>query len=231
MDTHDSISVQGPVAALARARLCNFFELALAHPAPDGLAYFRDTSTADAYASIVSAAGDDVDDARQAALSAGARFFDALRGLDNAQAEAAHITLFSAGFPTLPCPPYGSLFLVEGDKRLDEMRSVKQFYQGHGFDLDEGFTDLPDHLCVELEFMQALCFREVEAARAGDEAVERAARAAQSDFLDRFLQPFARRIADAAAALRADNVYASLLAALHGYLRVHRQALHALNPS
>ncbi|MFO1330088.1 MAG: molecular chaperone TorD family protein [Rubrivivax sp.] len=225
MDTWIGTDAPRTHAALARGRLYNFFELALAHPAPEGLEYFRDETTASAYASNVIAAAGDATDALTAALTTGERFFGALRVLDDPQAEAAHINLFSAGFPTLPCPPYGSLFLVDGDKRLDEMRNIKQFYQRHGFDIDESFDDLPDHLCVELEFMQALSFREYEAMSAGDDAAAQEARAAQSDFLGRFLQPFAAGIARAAAVQGSENAYASLLGALHDFLRTQRLAL------
>lgn len=217
----EAISSQG---ALSRARLYHFFELALAHPAPDGLACFRASATEDGLNAALAGAGGSVEQAGQARTAA-ARFLATLRAMDDAQAEAAHIALFSVGFPALPCPPYGSLFTVEGDKRLDAMRRIKQVYERHGFDIDDGFTDLPDHLCVELEFMQALCFREHDAMADGDTRLAAQARDAQADFLDEFLQPFAERIAAAARAQPTANAYGDLLAATHAFVRLHRQQL------
>lgn len=213
-------------AAMARARLCHFFELALAHPASDGLACFRAPAIEQSYRDALSEAVKDVELRAQAA-EAGARFFAALRAHDDAQVESAHIALFSAGFPTLPCPPYGSLFTVQGDKRLEEMRRIKEFYQRHGFDLDDAFTDLPDHLCVELEFMQALCFREHDARSSGDAAQVAEARAAQAQFLDAFLLPFVQGIANAARVQKTPNIYVDLLAAVDACASGHRRALAA----
>lgn len=210
--------------AMARAQLYHFFELALAHPAPDGVAVFRARTTQHACDAALRRAFTE-GEAWGAAADSASRFFAALQSHDDAQVEAAHIALFSAGFPTLPCPPYGSLFTVQGDKRLEAMRQIKAFYQREGFDLNEDFTDLPDHLCVELEFMQALCFVEHDAETAGDGMAAARSRSAQAEFLDEFLLPFARGIANAARVQKTPNLYADVLAAVAACAEGHRNAL------
>jgi hypothetical protein len=108
------------------------------------------------------------------------------------EVEAAYIALFTNNYPHLPCPPYGSLFTaIDSEKRLEEMLAIKEFYQSHGMDIADSFDDLPDHLCVELEFMQLLCFREREAEEMPGPGTDLAGvRKAEAEFLDRFLLPF-----------------------------------------
>jgi TorA maturation chaperone TorD len=212
-------------AALMRARLYHFLELALAHPAPGGLEYFRGAASAAGFFDTLAAATESRGLSFQAAADGAARFFASLRRLGDPEAEAAHIALFSVNFPQLPCPPYGSLYTVEGDKRLEEMRAIKQFYESAGIEVAEGFTDLPDHVCVELEFLQALCFREHSAAREGDQRLAAAVRDAQARFLERFLLPFVGRMADIAERAMPDNPYASLLRAADGFTRQHAEDL------
>jgi TorA maturation chaperone TorD len=140
--------------------------------------------------------------------------------------ESDHIALFSANFPQVPCPPYGSLFTADDDgKRLEEMLAIKTFYQDSGIDVSETFDDLPDHICVELEFMQVLCFREHDAMTQGDHELAEAVRAEQAQFLDRFLLPFAERLSFLALRIASDNPYSHLLGATNRLLTHHRESL------
>jgi TorA maturation chaperone TorD len=50
----------------------------------------------------------------------------------------------------------------------DSTMAVLQHYEDAGFEVDEGFRDLPDHVAVELEFLYVLLFREAEARIRGD---------------------------------------------------------------
>jgi TorA maturation chaperone TorD len=65
--------------------------------------------------------------------------------------------------------PYGSVWL-SGEASLMQGSSVAVLglYRDGGFDLDEGFRELPDHIAAELEFLYLLLFRENEAHRNGD---------------------------------------------------------------
>lgn len=210
-------------AALERARLYHFLELALAHPGEDGFDHFRRPATEGEFAAVLAR----LPRCEELRVEGPVRaFFAGLRQGTFADIESAHIALFSANFPQVPCPPYGSLFLAEDDgKRLEEMLAIKQFYQANGIDIAESFDDLPDHLCVELEFLQLLCFREDDAAHRGDDEAAAGARIVQAQFLDRFLLPFAERLAQIAVHVAADNLYHHLLAATHGLLVHHRRDL------
>jgi TorA maturation chaperone TorD len=65
--------------------------------------------------------------------------------------------------------PYGSAWLetlpvAMGDSTL----AVQRLYREGGFDLDDGFRELPDHIAAELEFLYLLIYCENRARRDGD---------------------------------------------------------------
>lgn len=209
--------------ATRRAQLYHFFELALAHPGEDGFDWFRRESTELAFADAWSGL---FGDQSSQGLLAARGYFSQLRGMSYDEVEAAHIGLFSSNFPHLPCPPYGSLFTApDADKRLSEMLAIKDYYHRNGVDIAETYTDLPDHLCVELEFSQLLCFREDEAAKNDDAEVVGGLRATQAEFLDRFLLPLAKSLVSLAAAAMPENPYSRLLESLHCFVLQHRAGL------
>lgn len=222
----DSMVVEGAARgsecnpARVRADLYHFLELALAHPGEDGHRYFSDPGTEAELADAVN--GLETGEAVAAGLAACCRFLEAARSVSFEELEAAHIGLFSANFPVVPCPPYGSLFTVEEAKRLEEMLAIKEFYRNVGMELSPAFDDLPDHVCVELEVMHLLSFREAEAA-SGE--VRAGLRAQQRLFLDRFLQPFIERLAGIACRQQAANPYSHLLNATRLFLVHHRGEL------
>lgn len=225
VETNDLLSSVSD-QALARARLYHFFELALAHPGEDGYDYFRQEATEkefqEVYARLLR---DDAMLLAQSAKPAGA-FFAKLQAQSYQEVEAAHIELFSANYPRLPCPPYGSLFTAtDSDKRLAHMLSIKEFYQQNGVDIADSFDDLPDHLCVELEFSQLLCFRENEASANNDATVLAGIWGAQISFLDKFLLPLGNNLAELAAASMPDNPYSDLLETMRCFLLQHRKLL------
>ena len=87
----------------------------------------------------------------------------------------------------LKAPPYGSVYLdgertVMGPSTIETIRC----YEDEGLVRDAEFTELPDHIAVELEFMYFLCFREVEALRNGDTERAAAYQRKQEDFLLHF---------------------------------------------
>lgn len=217
-------------AALERARLYHFLELALAHPGEEGHEYFRKEATEAEFLLMYSELLQHADDLRSDALAAAGTFFAVLRRMSYEEVEAAHIALFTNNYPHLPCPPYGSLFTaIDSEKRLEEMSAIKEFYQHSGVDISDTFDDLPDHLCVELEFVQLLCFREDEASRAGDAGLLAGVRATEIEFLDRFLLPFATRLAEIAVGTVSGNPYSTLLEVTRCLLLQHRRDLGAPN--
>lgn len=200
-----------------RAAIYHFLALALAHPDEDGLDWIAAPSTEASLCEELDAlpGGDALIEAKAAST----KFFAAVRARSHETIEAEHIALFSANFPSVPCPPYGSLFTVEEAKRLEEMTAIKAFYRESGFDVAEAFDDLPDHLCVELELLHALCFREQTAEDPREIAWSRE-RAAT--FMDRFLTPFLDRLSEIASVAEPDNCYADLLAATRHIVAHHR---------
>jgi TorA maturation chaperone TorD len=99
--------------------------------------------------------------------------------------------------------PYGSVWL-DNDAPLmgDSTMAVLQHYEDGGFEVDDGFRDLPDHVAVELEFLYVLLFRLAEASARGDEATLRGADTMRRRFLAEHLGawvgPFASAVRDGA---------------------------------
>jgi TorA maturation chaperone TorD len=91
--------------------------------------------------------------------------------------------------------PYGSVWL-ERDKELmgDSTMAVQNLYREGGFDMDEEFHELPDHIAAELEFLYLLIYRENEARRDGKPEALQAKIALRKRFLDehlgRWIGPF-----------------------------------------
>lgn len=212
--------------AIKRAQMCHFLELVLAHPGEDGHEYFRKESTEAAFIQVYCGLLQGDSALCTKGEAAAREFFSALRRMSYEDIESAHIGLFTNNYPHLPCPPYGSLFTAaDSEKRLEEMLSIKAFYQRHDIDIAETFDDLPDHLCVELEFLQVLCFRESEAAAAGDREVLAGVRATQAEFLDRYLLPFVGRLAEIGVQSVPENPFSHLLEVTRCFLVQHRQTL------
>lgn len=64
--------------------------------------------------------------------------------------------------------PYGSFWLREATgPGPDAAPSVLELYRQGGFDIDDEFRELPDHVAVELEFLYLLNFTKNQACQAG----------------------------------------------------------------
>jgi len=92
--------------------------------------------------------------------------------------------------------PYASVWLT-GEKTLmqDSTAAVVELYRQGGFELDESFRELPDHIAAELEFVYLLAYRQ-NAARQQNDSEELASIASlRKRFLDEHLRrsigPFA----------------------------------------
>lgn len=61
--------------------------------------------------------------------------------------------------------PYGCVWLTgDGSLMQDSTVDVLELYREGGFELDEDFRELPDHIAAELEFLYLLIFRKNRAA-------------------------------------------------------------------
>ncbi len=96
--------------------------------------------------------------------------------------------------------PYGS-FWLSGETTLMQASSVDvlALYEQAGFEIDETFRELPDHVAAELEFLYLLIFRQNQARGLGrlDEssAVEQLQRRFLAEHLGAWIGPFAAAVA------------------------------------
>lgn len=99
--------------------------------------------------------------------------------------------------------PYESAWSPDAGTPMGQSTmSVVQLYRDGGFEADEGFHDLPDHVACELEFLYLLLFREHQA-RAQDEADSVAAAVGVrdkllGDHLGTWIGPFTEAVAEGA---------------------------------
>jgi TorA maturation chaperone TorD len=84
--------------------------------------------------------------------------------------------------------PYGSVW-IDREKTLmqDSTMAVVELYQEGGFEMDESFRELPDHIAAELEFLYLLIFQENQARLARDTEALSATIGLRQRFLDRHL--------------------------------------------
>ncbi len=94
--------------------------------------------------------------------------------------QAEYIRLFEVGAIRPPCPLYGGEW---GPARKRTMEEVLRFYRFFGLKVDERARELPDHVSIELEFLQVLAFEEGMARATGVDTVPLLR--AQRDFLER----------------------------------------------
>lgn len=110
--------------------------------------------------------------------------------------------------------PYGSVWL-EGEKTLmgDTTMAILDLYREGGFDMDQEFKELPDHVAVELEFLYLLIFRQNEARLDGDDDRLNAMSDLKKRFLaahlGRWVGPFTEAVGE-----RAESVFYRELAGL-----------------
>ena len=73
---------------------------------------------------------------------------------------------------------------------------VRRTYLAAGLDISKSYTDLPDHIAAEMEFMQFLCAEEGRLAQEGN--IEEAAklRRMQREFHRNHLEPWIEEFAD-----------------------------------
>jgi len=84
--------------------------------------------------------------------------------------------------------PYGSVWL-EDQKTLmgGSTMAALALYEEGGFEMDEEFLELPDHIAAELEFLYLLIYRENEGHRNGEPETLKVATGLKKRFLDEHL--------------------------------------------
>ncbi|MGB2815795.1 MAG: molecular chaperone TorD family protein [Burkholderiaceae bacterium] len=92
--------------------------------------------------------------------------------------------------------PYESSWVAGRDpmRTQEAAEEVRRFYAEAGFEIDDEFRDLPDHIAAEMELLFALIFREARARAIGDPTDELAATELRLRFLrahlGRWVAPF-----------------------------------------
>jgi DMSO reductase family type II enzyme chaperone len=94
--------------------------------------------------------------------------------------QAEYIRLFDVGAVRPPFPLYGGEW---GTTRKRSMEEALRFYRFFGMRVDESCRELPDHVTVQLEFMQVLAFSEGTVRASGKDTLPFLR--AERDFLER----------------------------------------------
>jgi putative dimethyl sulfoxide reductase chaperone len=162
--------------AAARADLCRFLAACHYQPAPE-------FSEEKLFESMLAAATH-IDPALEARTRRLGECF-ASEGIENLLVDYTRLFL---GPSHILAKPYGSVWLT-GEKTLmqDSTSAVSELYREAGFDLDDTFRELPDHIAAELEFLYLLIYRENEARLAEDAAGLEAVARARTRFLNEHL--------------------------------------------
>ena len=115
---------------------------------------------------------------------------EAFRRSRSEELEVDYAKLFVGPFG-LKAPPYGSLYLDEGHRVMgDSTMEVIQAYRKMGVSIDDAFTELPDHIAVELEFMYYLIHQEVAHLDCSRTEAGQRYMKTQEEFLGDFLLPW-----------------------------------------
>ena len=94
--------------------------------------------------------------------------------------QGEYMRLFDVGAVRPPCPLYGGEW---GGTRKRAMEEAVRFYRFFGMKMDQSAHELPDHVTVELEFLQVMAFTEGMTREQGVDVTSLLR--AQSDFIDR----------------------------------------------
>ena len=180
-----------PDKGTAREDLCRYLAACYYQPGPE----FAEEKV---YDSMLDAASRIHPDLAAHARRLGEEFV--AEGVDNLLLDYTRLFL---GPTHIIAKPYGSVWL-ERDKTLmgDSTMAVQKLYREGGFDIDEEFHELPDHIAAELEFLYLLIYRENEAHRDGKDEAREAKAALRKRFLDehlgRWVGPFTAAVSDGA---------------------------------
>ena len=121
------------------------------------------------------------------------------------------------------CPPYESVYRGESSPQGSVLGTsslqVQAEYAESGLGFAEGFTDLPDHASVELEFMKFLCEKEADASREGRPRW----RTKQAEFSKNHIEKWLPAFADSVLKSTADPFYKSAGGLLRDFLVLERE--------
>ncbi|MFA5111409.1 MAG: molecular chaperone TorD family protein [Desulfobaccales bacterium] len=108
--------------------------------------------------------------------------------------------------------PYESVYRAQGAGgrcRLcgPEAAAVERLYLKEGLGPNDGFTELPDHVGVELEFMAYLCGKALDTMRAGDQPLLAEYRRRQQHFFREHVETWVSLLAERLASQAQTSLY------------------------
>jgi len=159
----------------ARESLCRFLAACYYQPGPE----FAEEKVFDSMLHAATRIDPD--------LAAHARRLGAEFSAEEPESLLLDYTRLFLGPSQIVAKPYGSVWL-EGENTLmgDSTVAVQELYHEGGFEIDEEFRELPDHIAAELEFLYLLIYRENEGHRNGSAEALKAV-ALKKRFLDEHL--------------------------------------------
>ena len=123
------------------------------------------------------------------------------------------------------CPPYESAHrkdrpkpergLVMGPSTAD----VRRRYAAAGLGVSESFTDLPDHIAAEMEFMHFLCAEESKFRHQVNDEEAKRHRIIERDFLNDHIEPWVAAFADCVLASTNSTFYKAAANLLKGFTK------------
>lgn len=140
--------------------------------------------------------------------------------------EAAYIRLFELGRGGRPpCPLYEGEY--SGDAKMRVMEDLVRCYEYFGFGLQQGSEfELPDHLCVQLEFMHCLALMEAHALEQHLDPTPY--RKAQQEFLQRHLSNWLEALKSKLTANQPPPFFDAAIDLVREYAALDEQHLGAL---
>lgn len=165
-----------PDMRFARADLCRFLAACYYQPGPEFAEERLFDSMFDAATRI------------RPELAAGAHRLGEAFSAEARESLLVDYTRLFLGPVNASAKPYGSVWLgTEETLMRESTMAVLEMYEEGGFELDEEFHELPDHVAAELEFLYLLTFNENQARRIGDSQAAAAAAGLRTRFLHEHL--------------------------------------------
>lgn len=197
----------------ARENLCRFLAACYYQPGPE----FEEEKVFD---SMLEAAG-----RVHPELAAHARRLGAAYAAEDAASLLIDYTRLFLGPNHILAKPYGSVWL-SGESTLMQASTiaVEELYAAGGFEIDENFRELPDHIAAELEFLYLLIYRENEARRNDDATALTAIAALRKRFLAEHLGCWVGPFTAAVSAGAQCAFYRELAALTERFVRMEAEA-------
>ena len=207
MSTKDNMTLQHSSCDNATIRmedvdLYAFFRLLLEKPGPDRRSLVMDKQTS----SLLSEVADYLHVAD-------------VQGVDQPasieEAESSYLSLFEVGLPAPPCPLNESPY----NRTAPPTKLIHEnllFYKAFGLDLKTENTELPDHICNQLEFLSYLTRLQEQSADAESVAP---ILAGKRDFVERHVLSWVPAVGRKLKELD-ERLYAPILELLEAYVRL-----------